>query len=396
VLYFIFILRLGFLVKQIAILGSTGSIGVNALNVARHLSDRIQVKVLAAHSNIDLLEKQALEFQPSLIAVFDSVKAKELRRRLPHFKIVEGMEGVCEAASYGDVELVITAMVGTAGLLPTVEAIKAGKNIGLANKETLVAGGAFIMKLAQEYKVSIIPIDSEHSALFQCLKGEKQTSVSRLILTSSGGPFRTWSEEQIANVTVEQALNHPTWKMGPKVTIDSSTLMNKGLEVIEAHWLFNIDPAKIEVVIHPQSVIHSMIEFVDQSMLAQMGEPSMIVPIQYAMTYPERCPGLLKPFDFMSRSVLEFSMPDKNKFRCLRLAYDALECGKSMPCYMNAANEILVERFLAGKMTWHDISVQLEELMQQHKVIPVDSLDAILAVDAQARKEASNIRFVSI
>jgi len=377
--------------KRIAILGSTGSIGQNALNVARHLNDRIEVVALAAHSNIDLLEKQAREFKPALIAVFDHVKAKELRERLPHQKIVEGMEGICEVATISQADMVITAMVGTAGLLPTIEAIKAGKDIGLANKETLVAGGYLIMKLAQEREVSIIPIDSEHSALFQCLNGEKRSAISRLILTSSGGPFRTWTQEQIDHVTVEQALNHPTWKMGPKVTIDSSTLMNKGLEVIEARWLFNIDPAKIEVIIHPQSVIHSLIEFVDQSMLAQMGEPNMIVPIQYAMTYPERCSGMLKPFDFTKRSVLEFFIPDKNKFRCLRLAYEALECGGSMSCYMNAANEVLVERFLAGQIHWKKISTQLEELMQQHKVVQIDSLDAILAVDKQAREEAMGV-----
>jgi 1-deoxy-D-xylulose-5-phosphate reductoisomerase len=378
-------------VKRFAILGSTGSIGKNALNVARHLKDRVKVTALAAHSNIELLEEQILEFKPSIVAVYDPVKAKELRKRLPHQKIVEGIEGLCEAATHSDVEMVITAMVGTAGLVPTVHAIKAGKDIGLANKETLVAGGDFIMKLVQENEVQLIPIDSEHSALFQCLNGEKRTSISRIILTSSGGPFRTWTHEQIENVTIEQALNHPTWKMGPKVTIDSSTLMNKGLEVIEARWLFNLDPAKIEVVVHPQSVIHSLIEFVDHSMLAQMGEPNMIVPIQYAMTYPDRCPGMLMPFDFLKRPVLEFSVPDKKKFRCLQLAYDALQSGGSMPCYMNAANEVLVELFLLGQIGWNEISVQLEELMQKHQVIKVDSLEAILAVDAQAREEASNL-----
>lgn len=378
--------------KRFAILGSTGSIGKNALNVARHLRNRMQVTALVAHSNIDLLEQQAIEFNPSIIAVYNSAKAQELRQRLPHQKIVEGIEGICEAACHADVDMVITAMVGTAGLVPTVSAIKAGKDIGLANKETLVAGGALIMKLVQEHEVQLIPIDSEHSALFQCLTGEKRASISRIILTSSGGPFRTWTDAQLANVTREQALNHPTWRMGPKVTIDSSTLMNKGLEVIEARWLFNVVPAKIEVVVHPQSIVHSLIEFVDQSMLAQMGEPNMIVPIQYAMTYPDRCEGMLKPFDFLKHPVLEFSVPDRKKFRCLQLAYDALQCGGSMSCYMNAANEILVELFLSGQIGWSEISTRLEELMQRHQVIEVDSLEAILAVDVQAREEASRFR----
>jgi 1-deoxy-D-xylulose-5-phosphate reductoisomerase len=290
---------------------------------------------------------------------------------------------------------VISAIAGTLGLQPTVAAIQAQKQIGLANKEALVSGGDFMMKQAKQRGVSIIPIDSEHSAIFQCLNGEKSQNIRRVILTSSGGPFRSWSEEQLEQVTVEQALQHPTWKMGPKVTIDSSTLMNKGLELIEAKWLFDLTLEQIEVVIHPQSIIHSLVEFVDGSMMAQMSEPSMIIPIQYAMTYPERCCGMLKPFDFLKNGILQFFIPDQRKFRCLALAFEAIRQGGSLPCYMNAANEVLVQRFLKKEISWKEIGIKLEELMSQHEVVPVDSLDTILAIDALAREEASRYEITS-
>ncbi len=380
--------------KQIAILGSTGSIGCNALNVVRHLKSCFRVVALAARENIDLLEQQAREFHPLIIGVFNPEKAYELQKRLPGQTIVAGMEGLKAVAACQEAQMVISAIAGTLGLQPTVEAILAGKEIGLANKEALVSGGALVMRLVKECGVQLIPIDSEHSAIFQCLKGEKRESVNRIVLTASGGPFRHWTREQLEHVTVEQALNHPTWKMGPKVTIDSSTLMNKGLEVIEACWLFNVKPDKIEVMIHPQSIIHSLVEFSDYSMLAQMGEPNMIVPIQYAMTYPDRYPGLLKPFDFMKHAKLEFCKPDLTQFRCLALAYEAIRQGGSLPCYMNAANEILVQRFLTGEIRWSEIGIQLESLMSQHQVQPIEALEDILAVDAQAREEATKFEAV--
>lgn len=381
--------------KQITILGSTGSIGRNALNVARHLNSRLKVVALAARDNIDLLEQQIHEFQPKMVAVFNPEKAQELQKRLPQQVVLAGMEGLKIVAAYEEAEMVISAIAGTVGLQPTIEAILAGKDIGLANKEVLVSGGALVMQLVKKHHIRLIPIDSEHSAIFQCLKEEKQTTVNRLILTSSGGPFRNWTHDQLKQVTIAQALNHPTWTMGPKVTIDSSTLMNKGLEVIEAYWLFNIEIDKIEVIIHPQSIVHSLVEFTDYSMLAQMGEPSMLGPIQYAMTYPDRCPGILKSFDFVKNAKLEFFLPDFTKFRCLALAYEAIRRGDSLPCYMNAANEVLVQRFLEGKISWNDISMQLEHLMNQHQVQPVDTLDNVLAIDSLAREEAANFEIMS-
>lgn len=374
--------------KSISILGSTGSIGQNALNVVRHLKSELKVAALAARENIDLLEQQAVEFQPSLIAVYNKEKALELQKRLPRLTVLGGMEGLKAVASCAEAEMVVSAIAGTLGLQPTVEAILAGKDIGLANKEALVSGGALVMKLVKEQGVKLIPIDSEHSAIFQCLKNEKKSAVHRIVLTSSGGPFRNWTDEQLEGVTTDQALNHPTWKMGPKVTIDSSTLMNKGLEVIEAYWLFNLPIDKIEVILHPQSIIHSLVEFQDYSMLAQLGVPNMIVPIQYALTYPDRFPGMLEPFDFVKHAKLEFFKPDLTKFRCLALAFEAIREGGSMPCYMNAANEMLVQRFLNGEIGWKDIGIQLERLMQLHQVVPVDDLETIIEIDAQVRNES--------
>lgn len=374
--------------KRIALLGSTGSIGDNALQIARHLGDKIQVTALAVRSNIESLERQIREFKPEIVAVYDKEQALELQKRLPNQKIVAGMDGLKAVAAYENADLVISAISGTIGLVPTVAAIEAGKDVGLANKESLVSGGALVMSLVKEKGIRLIPIDSEHSAIFQCLNGEKRQAVSRIILTSSGGPFRTFSDQQLDAVSVNDALRHPTWTMGPKVTIDSSTLMNKGLEVIEAHWLFDMPTSKIDVVIHPQSIIHSMVEFVDQSILAQMGEPTMKTPIQYAMTYPDRLPGLLKPFDFIKNGKLEFFQPDKAKFLCLSLAYQAIEAGGSLPCYMNAANEVLVQRFLDREIGWKDISTKLSALMERHSIQKIVSLDTVLAVDSLARQEA--------
>lgn len=375
--------------KKIIVLGSTGSIGVNTLKVASHLGEeKIKVVALAAKSNIDLLEQQANACHPEVIAVFDEEKARELQKRLPHIPVVSGMEGIVSLVRETEADLVVSAMVGTWGLLPTVRAIESGKDIALANKEALVSGGALVMALAKKHGVKILPVDSEHSAIFQCLNGEQSKAVARLILTSSGGPFREFTDAQLATVDVDHALKHPTWTMGPKVTVDSSTLMNKGLEVIEAHWLFDLPLNKIDVVIHPQSIIHSMVEFVDGSMMAQMSRPTMIVPIQYALTYPERMPGLIEPFDFIKHSKLEFFLPQQERFRCLRLAYDAAAAGGSMSCYLNAANEVLVQRFLDKEISWLEISRKLDSLLQRHNKIDLLSLDAIGAVDAQAREDA--------
>lgn len=349
--------------KRIAILGSTGSIGQHALSIVRQHPDKFRVTALAAKGSLDILEQQIHEFQPDIVALYDEDKALELQKRVPGTRIAAGMDGLVAVAEHHNSDMVISSMVGILGLNPTIAAIRAGKDIGLANKETLVAGGALITKLVATHGVKLIPIDSEHTAIFQCLDGEKNKSIERIILTASGGPFRLFTDEQLDNVTVEQALNHPSWKMGPKVTIDSSTLLNKGLEAIEAHWLYNLPADKIDMIIHPQSIIHSMVEFVDRSMLAQMSENSMTIPIQFAMSYPERHPMSLPRFDFAKYPQLQFFPVDRKKFPCVNLAYEAIRQGGSLPCYMNAANEVLVEKFLAKEIGWKDIARTLEHLM---------------------------------
>ena len=319
------------MVRKIAILGSTGSIGKNALKVAANLKEQIEVIALAARSNIDLLESQAKEHHPRMIAVFDETQALILQKRVPHIEVLAGMEGLCAVATIQEIDTVVSALVGAAGLLPTAAAIEAGKRIALANKEVLVAAGAYIIPLAKKHGASLIPVDSEHNAVFQCLHREDPSTVRRLILTSSGGPFRGWTADQLKDVTLEKALKHPNFSMGAKITIDSSTLMNKGLEVIEAYWLFGVSIDQIEVIVHPQQKIHSMVEFIDGSIMAQMSEPDMLLPIQYAITYPERCPGILEPFDFIGNNRLDFLQPDRSVFRCLDLAYTALKEGERFP-----------------------------------------------------------------
>lgn len=375
--------------KEIVILGSTGSIGTSSLAVIRHLGEGYRVAGLAVHSQIDLLEKQMLEFLPDVVAVFDKKKALELQSRVPSIPVLAGIEGIIAVASLSQANFVISAMSGTMGLAPTLAAIDAGKTIGLANKEALVTGGALVTERAKKMGVSLLPIDSEHNAIFQCLQGEKASSVRRLILTASGGPFRNFSACQLETISVEQALQHPTWKMGPKITIDSSTLMNKGLELIEAYWLFGVPLEQIEVVIHPQSLIHSMVEFQDFSTLAQLSEPSMVLPIQYALTYPERRQGLHRPFDLTKARSLEFYPPDYQKFRCLALAYEAIKTGGSLPAYMNAANEVLVSRFINKEVSWTDIGEKLESLMDRHRPAVITSYEEIAAVDSQARADAA-------
>jgi 1-deoxy-D-xylulose-5-phosphate reductoisomerase len=375
--------------KCITLLGSTGSIGKNSLLVARHLG--IRVAALAAKSNIDLLEKQVEEFSPKIVAVYDKEKAAELQKRIPGTKVVGGMEGLCEAAAFPETNFVLSAMTGAAGILPTAEAISCGKDIGLANKEVLVAAGEYVTRLAQERGSQLIPIDSEHSAIFQCLQGNSSKDIRRLILTASGGPFLRSSDEELNVITVDRALAHPTWNMGPKVTIDSSTLMNKGFELIEAYFLFGVPIEQIEVVIHPQSVIHSWIEYIDGSMLAQASEPNMIFPIQYALTHPQRKAGLLPPFDFRKYPSLQFFAPDMNKFRCLGLAFEAIRLGGSAPCYLNAANEVLVHRFINRQISWKEISSKLEHLLARHHVQQASDLGSILQVDQAAREEALTV-----
>lgn len=374
--------------KNIIVLGSTGSIGKSTLRVARHLSSRIQVVAIAAASDIETLESQAKEFDVKIVGVLDKKKALELQKKIPHIKVVAGAEGIEEVASFSDAELCVCAISGTLGVSPTLSAIKAKHDVAIANKEALVSAGELIMNAAKENGVKVLPIDSEQSAIFQCLQGAKKEEVRRLILTASGGPFFHYSLDKMQSINVEEALCHPTWKMGPKNTIDSSTLMNKGLEVIEAHFLFDIPLEKIDVVVHPQSLVHSFVEFQDGSLLAQVSENQMTIPIQYSLTYPERLPGMVPAFDFTKFSKFEFYTPDLDKFSCLRLAYEALKQGGSLPCYMNAANEILVSRFLQGKISWLDIAKKLEKLMLAHSVIKQVQIDTLSFIDKQAREEA--------
>lgn len=377
--------------KRISLLGSTGSIGTSTLQVVRHLKEELEVVALAARSNIELLQKQAEEFRPKLIAVHDVEQARRLQKKLPSIPVLAGMEGLQEVARFSQADFTMLAMSGSAGLLPAVAAIEAKKQIGLANKEVLVSAGEWISQLAQKKGVTLLPVDSEHSALFQCLKAEKTPSVRRLILTASGGPFREKSKEHLERIGVEEALTHPNWKMGKKVTVDSSTLMNKGLEMIEARWLFGVNPEQIEAVIHPQSRVHSFVEYIDGSLLAQISDPDMMLPIQYALTYPERKQGSLPPYDFLKNASLTFFPPDLEKFPCLRLAIEAMKAGQSYGCYLNAANEILVERFLKKEIPWIAIGQKLEKLMSSHQPSNLLTLEAILSVDQLAREQA---RFV--
>lgn len=374
--------------KKISLLGSTGSIGLSALNVVRHLQKELKIVAIAAHSNIDLLELQAKEFRPSLIAVRDPKSAAELRKRLPDFLIEEGIEGLCHVASFDEADFTLLGMSGIEGLKPALSAIEAKKQIGLANKEILVSAGELIIRLAKEKQVDLIPIDSEHSALFQCLHGGLRSEVRRMILTASGGPFLRYSTKLLEQVDVHQALKHPNWKMGSKITIDSSTLMNKGLELIEASHLFDLSYESLDVIVHPQSVIHSMVEFCDGSMLAQLSEPDMTLPIQYALTYPKRYPGLLKPFDFLNYPTLTFEKPDREKFLPLMLAERALREKGSYACALNAANEVLVKNFLAKKSSWIAIGQKLEKLMSSHTSFDLLTLESVVAVDKEFRQRA--------
>ncbi|MBR1815779.1 MAG: 1-deoxy-D-xylulose-5-phosphate reductoisomerase [Lachnospiraceae bacterium] len=368
--------------KNISIIGSTGSIGTQTLEIVR-ANDDLNVVALAAGSNVSLLEKQAREFKPDIIAIWDEDKAKELKTALSEFniRIVSGMDGLIEVATYISADILVTAIVGMIGLRPTIEAIKAGKDIALANKETLVTAGHLIMPLASEKNVRILPVDSEHSAIFQCLHGEENNKISRLLITASGGPFRGKTREELESVTLEDALKHPNWSMGKKITVDSATMVNKGLEVIEARWLFDVQPADIEVVVQPQSIIHSMVEFADGGIKAQLGTPDMKLPIQYALYYPERRNLAGDRLDFATLNGIIIDKPDKNVFKGLDFAYNALECGGSMPTVFNAANERAVALFIAGRIRFLEIYDVIEMCMKKHRIIDNPSLEDIIETE---------------
>lgn len=371
--------------KKIAILGSTGSIGTQTLEIVRTNGD-LEVTALAAGNNIDLLEKQIREFKPKLAAVWKEERANELKDKINDLdvKVVSGMDGLLEVARQPESEILVTAIVGMIGILPTIEAINAGKDIALANKETLVTAGHIIMPLAAEKKVPILPVDSEHSAIFQSMNGENRKRVSKILLTASGGPFRGKKREELADITVEDALKHPNWSMGRKITVDSSTLVNKGLEVIEAKWLFNVEPENIQVVVQPQSVIHSMVEYEDGGIMAQLGTPDMKLPIQYALFYPDRRPLPGKRLDFYEMKSITFEKPDIDTFLGLPLAYRAIHAGGSMPTVFNAANEKAVALFLDKKIRFLTIYDLIQGAMENHKVVENPSVEQILEAEAEA------------
>ncbi len=374
--------RKGCDMKKISILGSTGSIGTQTLEVARENKD-IEVLGLAAGNNIKLLEQQIREFKPRIVAVWTEEKAKELRENVKdlNVKVVSGMDGLIEVSVIEEAEILVTAIVGMIGIRPTIEAIKAGKNIALANKETLVTAGHIIMPLAKEHHVQILPVDSEHSAIFQSLQGSNRGELHKILLTASGGPFRGRKRNELVNIQVEDALKHPNWEMGRKITIDSSTLVNKGLEVIEAKWLFDVDIDQIEVVVHPQSIIHSMVEYVDGAIIAELGTPDMKLPIQYALYYPKRryLPGAR--VDFATLSQLTFEKPDLETFYGLRLAFEAGRTGGSLPTVFNAANELAVSKFLNRKIGYLQIPEIIENCMRNHKNIQNPTVEEILQTE---------------
>ena len=378
--------------KHVAILGSTGSIGIQALDVVSYHPDRFKVTALAAYQNDVLMAEQIERFRPALAVLADEAAAARLNRYYHGpTRIAAGQEGLLEAATLVENDMVLTAMVGAAGIRPTLAAIEAGKDIALANKETLVAAGSIVTAAAAQKGCRLLPVDSEHSALFQCLQGEKADTVARLILTASGGPFRGYSRQQLECITVEQCLQHPNWSMGRKITVDSATMINKGLEVIEARWLYDIAFERIEVVIHPQSIVHSMIEFTDGSTMAQLGLPDMRLPIQYALTWPDRLPSPVPGMDWRQARSLEFLPPDTDTFRGLALAYEAGETCGTMPCVLNAANEVAVEAFLQRHLPFLAIPEIIGETMSRHSVITEPSLDDILSTDLWAREVAAGL-----
>lgn len=379
--------------KGIAILGSTGSIGTQALKVFESYESYFELVVLTAHSNADLLIEQALKFKPNTVVIVDESKLQYVKTALQEedIKVFAGEESLSQVVAFQDVHIVLTALVGYAGLKPTLAAIEAKKNIALANKETLVVAGELVTRMAQEHGVNIYPVDSEHSAIFQCLAGEFHNPIEKIYLTASGGPFRGWKKEQLASVTPKQALKHPNWSMGAKITIDSATLMNKGLEVIEAKWLFQLKPEQIDVIVHPQSIVHSLVQFEDGSMKAQMGLPDMKLPIQYALTYPDRFKTDFPRFNFMDYPSLTFEKPDRETFLNLNLAYEAMDLGGTAACAINAANEITVQAFLQEKIGFLQIAEINEKVMRSVEFIQTPSYEDYVHVDSLARAKALEI-----
>jgi len=378
--------------KKVLILGSTGSIGVNTLDVIKQHPDKFSVTALTINTRIDLLIPQIKEFKPELVVVTNEPAAEKLRSNTDiNCKILSGVDGLIYAAANCEYDILLGAMVGFAGLLPTIEAVKRGKRIALANKETLVVAGELITKLSKEYNSEIIPVDSEHSAIYQCLVGEKAEDVEKIILTASGGPFFKKEKNELNKVTVKEALAHPNWKMGDKVTIDSASLMNKGLEVIEARWLFGLPKEKISVVVHPQSIIHSMVEFVDGSVKAQLGVPDMRLPIQYALSFPKRLESDFPKTDFTVIKQLTFFEPDMEKFRCLKLAYDALSAEGTAPCILNAANEVAVNGFLKGDISFSKIPVIIDKALEKIENYSSPTLETIIECDKITRKFAEEL-----
>jgi 1-deoxy-D-xylulose-5-phosphate reductoisomerase len=379
-------------VKRLAILGSTGSIGVSTLEVVRAYPERFGVVALAAGSNLELLERQVEQFRPELVAVKDGELAAELKQRIgSRCRILGGSDGLVEVALHPDAAMLVSGLVGAVGLRPTYAALAQGRDVALANKETLVVAGRHMTRQAAASGARILPVDSEHNALHQCLTGEKLEQVRRLWLTASGGPFRGHSQEALQRVTREEALAHPTWKMGPKITVDSASLMNKGLEVIEARWLFDVGPERIRVVIHPQSVVHSMVEFVDGSFKAQLGITDMRHPIQYALSWPERWETELPQFDPLEAGPLEFESPDAVRFPCLGLAYQAIEAGGAAPAVLNAANEVAVQAFLDGRARFMDIPAVIAASLDRHAADRAETLEEVLDVDGRTRRSAAHL-----
>lgn len=379
--------------KRLAILGSTGSIGQQALDVIRTFPDQFQAEVLTADTNVELLAAQAIEFLPNAVVIANEEFYPPLCSLLANVpvKVFTGTSALVDVVAFDTVDMVLTAMVGFAGLKPTLSAIRNGKHVALANKETLVVAGDLVTRLAFQHQVNILPVDSEHSAIFQCLAGERLNKPRKLIITGSGGPFKGFTARQLESVTPEAALQHPTWKMGKKITIDSATLMNKGLEMIEAHWLFSMPPQQIEVLIHPQSVIHSMVEFADGSVKAQLGLPDMRLPIQYALSYPFRLESVAPRVDFSRLGQFSFQPPDASVFRCLALAYEAIDRGGNMPCVLNAANEIAVQAFLNQQIGFTSIASIVEKCMSHISLLSNPGEDDYLLSDAETRKFAASL-----
>ena len=376
--------------KQLVILGSTGSIGTQTLDIVRQHPDRFSVYALTANTSVELLARQAREFHPAAVCIADETQYERLRDALSDtdIKVWAGSDSITHVVQAAEADIVVAAMVGFAGLRPTIAAIEAGKTIALANKETLVVAGAIIEAMSRQYHAPIIPVDSEHSAIFQSIAGEAPDSIEKILLTASGGPFRTFTKEQLQTVTAEQALRHPNWQMGAKITIDSATMMNKGFEVIEAKWLFGVGYDQIEVLVHPQSIVHSAVQFRDGAVKAQLGTPDMRLPILYALTYPERVQSALPRIDWTATTSLTFEQADTKRFPCLRLAYDAIARGGNMPCVLNAANEVANLAFREGRCTFTGISDVIERTMQKAAYIPTPSPGDLYASDTEARNTA--------